>query len=372
MARACGPFPATMSAAEILALQPDGVLLSNGPGDPSRLDYAVEHRARPAPTPATCRSSASAWATSLLALAAGGRTVKMRFGHRGVNQPVLEIATGRVIVTTQNHGYMVDPSSIPADYPSPTPTSTTARSKGSPMPRGLCGECNGTPKPTPGLQTPSASSNSCCWPQRTHLAPLHFASIAPGERYHAQRPTIRKVLIIGSGPIVIGQAAEFDYAGTQACIACREEGDRGGAGQLEPRHHPDRPRHRRPASTSSRSQCPAIAEIIRKERPDGLIATMGGQTALNLAVDLERDGVLQECDVSDARHVHLQHSHGGRPPHVRRPHGGPGPARAAQCVGHRPVGRGGLRRAQRLPVGGARRLLPGRHGLGPRHQHGRA
>jgi carbamoyl-phosphate synthase small subunit len=107
--------PATMPAADILALQPDAVLLSNGPGDPSRLDYAVntvrgllQHPGLP--IFGICLGH------QLLALAAGGRTVKMRFGHRGINQPVLETATGRMSVTTQNHGYMVDPSSIPAGY----------------------------------------------------------------------------------------------------------------------------------------------------------------------------------------------------------------------------------------------------------------
>jgi carbamoyl-phosphate synthase large subunit len=108
--------------------------------------------------------------------------------------------------------------------------------------------------------------------------------------------TIRKVLIIGSGPIVIGQAAEFDYAGTQACIACREEGIEVVLVNSNPATIQTDP------GTASRVYIepltvPSVAEIIRKERPDGLIATMGGQTALNLAVDLERDGVLQECGV---------------------------------------------------------------------------
>ena len=58
-----------------------------------------------------------------------------------------------------------------------------------------------------------------------------------------RNPDIHKVLVIGSGPIVIGQAAEFDYAGAQACRALREEGPHGGAGQLQPRHHHDRQRH---------------------------------------------------------------------------------------------------------------------------------
>jgi carbamoyl-phosphate synthase small subunit len=107
--------PATMSAEEILALQPDGVFLSNGPGDPARLDYAVSMvrgllRQAQAPIFGICLGH------QLLALAAGGTTSKMRFGHRGINQPVLDVTTGRVSVTTQNHGYMVDAGSIPPDF----------------------------------------------------------------------------------------------------------------------------------------------------------------------------------------------------------------------------------------------------------------
>jgi carbamoyl-phosphate synthase small subunit len=91
------------------------VLLSNGPGDPARLGYAVNavrgllDNGR-VPVFGICLGH------QLLSLAAGGRTSKMRFGHRGINQPVLEVATGRVSITTQNHGYMVEPGSIPAQY----------------------------------------------------------------------------------------------------------------------------------------------------------------------------------------------------------------------------------------------------------------
>jgi carbamoyl-phosphate synthase large subunit len=109
-------------------------------------------------------------------------------------------------------------------------------------------------------------------------------------------PTIRKVLVIGSGPIVIGQAAEFDYAGTQACIAVREEGvevvlvnSNPATIQTDP-DTADRV-YIEPLTVES------LRDIIEKERPDGLIATMGGQTALNLAVDLERAGVLGEFGV---------------------------------------------------------------------------
>src|SRR5579859_7936107 len=109
-------------------------------------------------------------------------------------------------------------------------------------------------------------------------------------------PTIRKVLIIGSGPIVIGQAAEFDYAGTQACLACREEGVSVVLVNSNPatiQTDPDMADavYIEPLTVES------VSAIIRHERPDGLIATMGGQTALNLAIELERSGVLAECGV---------------------------------------------------------------------------
>jgi carbamoyl-phosphate synthase large subunit len=109
-------------------------------------------------------------------------------------------------------------------------------------------------------------------------------------------PTIRKVLIIGSGPIVIGQAAEFDYAGSQACLACREEGVEVVLVNSNPatiQTDPDTADkvYIEPLTVES------LAAIIERERPDGLIATMGGQTALNLAVDLERAGVLERCEV---------------------------------------------------------------------------
>ncbi len=107
--------PAHMSADEISGLQPDGIFLANGPGDPARLDYAIDTvkdlvEGSGVPIFGICLGH------QLLALAAGGSTHKMRFGHRGANQPVLERDTGRLYLTTQNHGYVVDASSLPADH----------------------------------------------------------------------------------------------------------------------------------------------------------------------------------------------------------------------------------------------------------------
>jgi len=101
--------PARTSAAEILGLAPDGIFLSNGPGDPSAVGYAIETvRALVGKKPifGICLGH------QILALAMGGRTYKLKFGHRGINQPVKDLETGRIEITTQNHGFAVDLASL--------------------------------------------------------------------------------------------------------------------------------------------------------------------------------------------------------------------------------------------------------------------
>src|SRR5712671_6068177 len=111
-----------------------------------------------------------------------------------------------------------------------------------------------------------------------------------------KRTDIRKILIIGSGPIVIGQACEFDYSGTQACKALRQEGyevvlvNSNPATIMTDPEMADRT-YIEPLTVES------VSAIIRRERPDALLPTVGGQTALNLAIDLADAGVLEECGV---------------------------------------------------------------------------
>jgi carbamoyl-phosphate synthase small subunit len=105
--------PAKTKAADVLAMKPDGVFLSNGPGDPEPCRYAIEaiHTilATQLPVFGICLGH------QLLGLASGARTLKMKFGHHGANHPVVDVDSGRVMITSQNHGFAVDESSLPSN-----------------------------------------------------------------------------------------------------------------------------------------------------------------------------------------------------------------------------------------------------------------
>jgi carbamoyl-phosphate synthase small subunit len=106
-------FPATAPANELLASKPDGVFLSNGPGDPAALPYAIENVRgvldADVPVFGICLGH------QLMALAMGARTFKLKFGHRGANHPVKQLDTGKVEITSQNHGFAVAPDTLPSD-----------------------------------------------------------------------------------------------------------------------------------------------------------------------------------------------------------------------------------------------------------------
>jgi carbamoyl-phosphate synthase large subunit len=271
----------------ILARRPDAVVLSNGPGDPAQLQAAVamtRQLIRRLPVLGICLGH------QLIGQAAGARTSRLRFGHHGGNHPVLDLRTGRVTMTSQNHEFEVDADSLPAN----SGFRVSHRNLHD-------GSVEGLVHDHLPVRSVQFHPEGAAGPQDNQVIFDEFLDLVSGiqpapitVREPVRRPG--SVLVIGSGPIVIGQAAEFDYAGTQACKALREEGVRtilvnsNPATIMTDEGIADRV-YIEPLTVE------AITAIIERERPDGLLPTLGGQTGLNLAVALADAGVLERCQV---------------------------------------------------------------------------
>ena len=210
----------------------------------------------------------------LLGLATGHDTYKLPFGHRGANHPVLERRSGRVLVTSQNHGFAVAPSE--ADE-------ATHVSLYDGTVEGFDFELRARsvqfhPEAGPGRTTRGRSSNTGC---RRSAMP--------------RRRDLQSICLIGSGPIVIGQACEFDYAGCQALKVLREDGFRTVVVNSNPAIMTD------PGFADATYLEPldleGVADVLGRERPDALLLTLGGQTALNLAIELADAGILRDLGV---------------------------------------------------------------------------
>ncbi|MBJ7609785.1 MAG: carbamoyl-phosphate synthase large subunit [Candidatus Dormibacteraeota bacterium] len=329
---------------EVIAQRPDGVLLSNGPGDPVRLDGAVElTRAlleQRVPLLGICLGH------QVLGRAVGATTSRLPFGHHGGNHPVRDEDHGTVHITSHNHEFQVDAASIPPGsgwyvsernlndgsveglrHRTLAAFSVQYHPEGAPGPQDraevfdeflrMCrGESQGrgaggedghqglleqaSARLASVAETPLASPSPPSAPAELTAAMPVLAAASTLDNDPSANSSVKGrpncVLVIGSGPVLIGQAAEFDYAGTQACRALREEGikvvlvnsnpatimtddDVADVVYVEP------------------LTVAVIERIVAAERPDGLLATLGGQTGLNLAVALDDAGVLERYGV---------------------------------------------------------------------------
>jgi carbamoyl-phosphate synthase small subunit len=148
--------PAQTPAAEVRRLAPDGVFLSNGPGDPEPCDYAIaaarELIDAGIPTFGICLGH------QIMGLASGGMTLKMKFGHHGANHPVQDLDDGRVLITSQNHGFAVDPKSLPGNCKVRTCRCSTAACRASAAPTSRRSASRGIPRRVPDRTTSSTCS----------------------------------------------------------------------------------------------------------------------------------------------------------------------------------------------------------------------
>jgi carbamoyl-phosphate synthase large subunit len=281
-------LPHTATWRDVESAGVDGMVLANGPGDPAVLEGPVE-LARQAigriPIFGICLGH------QILGRAAGASTSRLPFGHHGANHPVKDLETGRVHITSQNHEFQVDAASLPAgDF------FVSQRNLND-------GSVEGLSHRTLPVFSVQYHPEGCPGPQDNQHLYDRFVDMVRDRRPAlravggaAQPPKPRKVLILGSGPIVIGQAAEFDYAGTQACKALREEGittvlvNSNPATIMTDEEVADRV-YLEPLTVES------VERVIARERPDALLPTLGGQTALNLATELAAAGVLDRYQV---------------------------------------------------------------------------
>ena len=303
-------YPASTPASTLLDSKPDGVFLSNGPGDPAVLDYAIDNArtliASGVPTFGICLGH------QVLGLAMGAQTFKLKFGHRGANHPVKELRSGKVEITSQNHGFAVDPASVPHDVEVThlnlyDGTIEGLKHTSKPV---FCVQYH--PEASPGPHDADYLFSQFMhvmereqrraldlWPLRAVCGGAARARLESPLAVieMPKRTDLKRILVIGSGPIVIGQACEFDYSGTQACKALRAEGlevvlvNSNPATIMTDPEIADRT-YVEPLTVE------VLDEIIARERPDALLPTVGGQTALNLAVELGERGILDRHNVA--------------------------------------------------------------------------
>ena len=319
----------------------DGLFLANGPGDPEQCEKTVEHirtflrneeakdngeGGRVRPLMGICLGN------QLLARAAGAKTYKLKYGHRSHNQPVQQVGTTRCFITSQNHGYAVDASTLPDDWEPLFVNMNDGSNEGirhktfpwfsaqfhpeacsgptdtewmfdefvktlSPLPRQ--GESLANARKLraslPPSLTGSEGINGLTLYQDLSQPEDQLPSLMGGVGGGSVGAT-SSVLLLGSGALKIGQAGEFDYSGAQALKALKEEGVR--SILINPNIATVQTSKDVADVVYFQPVTPEFVErVIAKERPDGILLSFGGQTALNCGVELYKKGVLERYGV---------------------------------------------------------------------------
>uniref|UniRef100_A0AAR2IGL2 Carbamoyl-phosphate synthase 1, mitochondrial n=1 Tax=Pygocentrus nattereri TaxID=42514 RepID=A0AAR2IGL2_PYGNA len=283
---------------DLMSLDYDGLFISNGPGDPSLAKTLIQNvrkvleSDRPQPVFGICMGN------QITALAAGAQSYKLPMGNRGQNQPVLNVMTGQAFITAQNHGYGIDSESLPPGW---SPLFINAND----------GTNEGIMHNTKPIFTAQFHPEAKGGPTDTEFLfdtflslikkgkDASIESVMPKKPAVPQRAQVSKVLVLGSGGLSIGQAGEFDYSGSQAVKAMKEENLK--TVLMNPNIASVQTNEVGTKQADSVYFLPVtpqfVTEVIKAERPDGILLSMGGQTALNCGVELFQSGVLQKYEV---------------------------------------------------------------------------
>eukprot|EP00794_Sanderia_malayensis_P004695 gene4695-5310_t len=287
---------------ELVSKDYDGLFMSNGPGDPQMCTKTIDNLKRLLDVDAHIPIFGICMGHQILSLAAGCKAYKMKYGHRGHNQPCVHNGTGRCYITCQNHGFAIDTKAMPSHWSVLFTNANDSSNEGiihnsKPVfsvqfhpehmggPRDLELLFDFFLDVTRGYK----QSKTVCLKDLLVERLKYSDQIMSDEKPH-------KVLILGSGGLSIGQAGEFDYSGSQAIKALKEE-------QIHTvLINPN-------IATVQTSKGLAdkvyflpitveyVTQVIEVERPDGILLSFGGQTALNCGVKLQEIGVLQKYNV---------------------------------------------------------------------------
>jgi len=297
-------------------LEFDGLFLANGPGDPEQCEVTVRHirtfletESKKVTTPLASRRGVGGEAVrpcmgiclgnQLLARAAGAKTYKLKYGHRSHNQPVREVGTNRCFITSQNHGYAVDDSTLPADWEPLFVNMNDGSNEGIRHKSNPWFSAQFHPEACSGPTDTEWMFDefvNCLNAVRTGRTQSSLLTDQESERDGLKTNGISKVLLLGSGALKIGQAGEFDYSGAQALKALKEEGIH--SVLINPNIATVQTSKDVADTVYFQPVTPEFVErVIEKERPDGILLSFGGQTALNCGVELYEKGVLEKYGV---------------------------------------------------------------------------